>query len=359
MNEIFDMKNFLPEKIITSSNTTYPCNYQIYEKFISANFIANVTNQYKGIHGKRKHEQNLPRYLPLNQTFKVIGVLKAEMSTGKNNGKIQFCNSEPEIIRIALNWFKKFEIKENGWTWRLTFNKKLKLNESEEKIKMRELAARDFWIKETKLSLSKLAKTWVRYCGTEEGQMKADSPLWGSVTIEGGNSFLRALIVGFIKKISKNIEKLSAKEASLYLDGFFSGEGCFHKGKREILIPIKDNEERLRTKATMKKLNFDIDNDINCRQIKAIRTGGVKDLFIAYKLGLFKMNPTRRIKLLENLLNIQRFFMDAKPLKKEIKNIKPEIEREHQQLEAFLNQRKRRFELLRQDISRRSEKNRF
>lgn len=343
MDAKFDVANFLPENILTSSNTVHSCNYEIHEKFISASFMTKVTNQFPGIHGKRKHMQNLPRFLLSVETFRVIGVLQAEMSKGKNNGKIQFCNSEPEIIRCVLHWFKNFGIEEKHWSWRLTFNKKLKLRETPEKTAQREFSARDFWIREANLSLNKLAKTWARYAGTEEGKMKEDTPRWGTVIIEGGNAFLRALIVGLVCKVCKNLNGLSDRQISLYLDGFLSGEASFHRGKREILIPIKYDDERERVKKAMRRLKFVPNKDVPSRQIMSIKTGGMRDLFVAYRLNLFKMNPTKRVKLLENLLNIQRFPQDAKMFKNEIKFLQPQMKSEHKRVSKILNHKRKTF----------------
>ena len=343
MDAKFDVKNILPRNILTSSNTVHSCNYEIHEKFILANFTTKVTNQFPGIHGKRKHMQNLPRFLPLAETFRVIGVLQAEMSKGKNNGKIQFCNSEPEIIRCVLHWFKNFDIEEKDWSWRLTFNKKLKLRETSEETAQREFSARDFWIHEANLSLNSLAKTWARYAGTEEGKMKEDTPRWGTVIIEGGNAFLRALVVGLVNKVCKNLDGFSNNNISLYLDGFFSGEASFHRGKREILVPIKYDDERERVKKVMRRLNFVLDKDVPSRQIMSLRTGGMRDLFIAYRLNLFKMNPAKRIKLLENLLDIQRFPQDAKVFKNEIKFLQPQMKSEYDKTLKILNHKRKIF----------------
>ncbi|MBI5391473.1 hypothetical protein HZB00_00565 [Candidatus Woesearchaeota archaeon] len=113
--EYFDLKEFLPDLIITSSGKQCKLNAGADKLYIS---LAYQTEQFNNAKGEFSF--TIPRFISKNQeTFEVLGLLQGEM--GKtHNGCLVFANSEPKIINKVLKWFEReLEIKRVHWKWYL------------------------------------------------------------------------------------------------------------------------------------------------------------------------------------------------------------------------------------------------
>ena len=325
-----DLTDYLPTEINISTNSTHKLLALATNNIINLRYITPVSNQTNLIVGKRIHNFKIPRNVSSN--FRVLGLLQAEMSKGKNNGKIQFVNSEPEILKLVIDWFKEFGLQIRDWKWRITINKKLNYD------KEMEIKIKEFWKRQTYF-LDENFKG-IRY-SEFEGSMLKNTSIWGSVTIEAGNTILRGLIVGVLDKVFNNLVNLSDKEKLEFLDGFCSGESCINR--RRIITAVKDDKKRTNIKNIMTSLNIDMDKEWPSRGAYSIVASGFSDLFKIYKYRICRTHPEKWLRVLNDLLSIQRFDRNARPLKNEFLMMKKQIQLESIEIKEYLEKRKSEF----------------
>ena len=263
----------------------------------------------------------LPKKIPLDKlTMNALGLLQAEMTKYKRGiSNITFTNSEPIIINTVLEFFKRLDIKENDWSWSITFNFKLKEHETSEETKLREEEAERFWLKNTKISLEKRMNTFIQYTGNKKySNMRKKTARTGTLRINHSNIILCQFMLEFLDKIK---QFLVPEPIGHYLQGLFAGEASVHLTKYGSIndvnigaMPLKEKEFYVRC---LRILGITSTIESNC-----IRIHNLENLMKIYANDLLNLHPIRKKKFLTGLVNFKQI---PKILKTDYSSIKKEV----------------------------------
>jgi len=155
------------------------------------------------------------RFIPLNQiTLKVFGLIQAE-ATKVNYTVFDFSNSNPDLIKIIVNYFEKlWLIPRRLWKCEITYWKG-KINKELEK------GIKSFWSSLLKISPNQIK---IRE-GTSYRLSKKSKSKYGVVSLRLPNKVFRSTIIHVLKNyIYPSVEK-NSNLAGYYLCGLLSGDG--------------------------------------------------------------------------------------------------------------------------------------
>ncbi|MFA4887351.1 MAG: hypothetical protein WC595_04010 [Candidatus Nanoarchaeia archaeon] len=222
--EKLDLKEYLPEIILTGSGKQCVLSYYADDLYISVSYQTQQTNNAKG-----EYSFTFPRFISKSEeTFEVLGLLQAEMGKTQN-GCLNFTNSEPKIMNKVLKWFyKELDIKTEQWKWYLAANIQ-KPQDLENKRRIEEYLA-IYWTKNTPLLLANTHPTLVSYRDVEHLSLK--SAYYGVMIIEFKNNLFSQIFKNVLRIIT--YEKLLQQEINFirsFLKGLTAGEGCIECDK--------------------------------------------------------------------------------------------------------------------------------
>ena len=282
--EKIELTNFVPKQIISGKNNkNYDINITDDEDYLRLNYSVDLHNQ-TGIVGKKEHYFLLPKYIERNhEMFEVLGLLQAEM--GKtNNGCLNFCNHEIEIIKKVVRWFEReFDFPRKGWKWYIKVN----INEPLDQDYKKEVEDKvsNYWIKQIGLSLEQSYPKKVSYVkDTKNKKLKFYD--YGTLIIERKLNLFSQIIKKLVKDITQNILNYREEEIRSFMRGIIGGESCIeiHKSSKKYRIHITSNHKEER------------DIYISCLNrlgIYSKQYNNYKDLIISRKenhLKLFEQN---------------------------------------------------------------------
>ena len=244
----------------------------------------------------------IPRYLPKDKlTLNALGLLQAEMTKGtKRKSCISFTNSEPNLINVIMKFFKRFGVDENKWSWNITFNFKLKREESPTETVERESVSEQMWIQRTKISLNMRKNQYIYYLGNwKYDRMWPGTMRQGSLRIDYSNIILFQVILKLLEEIKKI---LVPEPVKYYLQGIFAGEACVKPNKywslREINVGVTNIQEKQFYSNSLLVLGIPSSKNKN-----SITIHSMENFLEVYKNNLLSLHPKRNEKFLKYLSN--------------------------------------------------------
>lgn len=307
-----------------NSNFRYSDTWKVIKKFDIKSFddlyVWFESNHYNNI---TIHYALLPKTLIIDEKFiKAIGLLDAEKSKFISKPKVvEFVNSEPQTIKLILEFFNKLLISNSKWKWKLIFNNKL--NNYQLSL------VRHFWNKEIGLDLNNELKTSFMI-----EKIQPNKNILGSMNISYNNLLMNNIITNIQNYVKKNIILKDTKLMYAYLNGYFSGEA--YVGKRQIQVASKDNNQLNFVMELLHSLG--IKYGIGSETINSpprLLISRIDDFIKLYENNVFDMHPGKRINLIKRLLdykNKHRFLINS-----EFKKI---LNKELYQLNEFIDKRK-------------------
>lgn len=240
-NQKFDLKTFLPNEIFSGAKGN-KCQMVTKENeaYLSLSYFSNVSSgKYES---RREYSACLKRYVNKNdETFEVIGLLQAEMGKTQN-GCLNFCNHEYQIIKKVMAWFEReLEIGCEDWRWYI----KLNINGPTELMYKAHIENKviSYWLNKTGIKLGmKYPKTVSYIKNTKNKRLRHYD--YGTLVIEYKNNLLSQVIKKFVKGVSYNLLNFDNEEIRRFMKGIIAGEGCI-----EISIPSKKFRVRITTKS--------------------------------------------------------------------------------------------------------------
>ena len=147
----------------------------------------------------------IPQIIPCDKlTLNALGLLQAEMTKHtKRSSSIIFTNSDPNLINTVINFFKRFGIQENEWSWNISFNFKLKSFETSRETKQREDKALSFWLENAKIESSRKRKKSLLYTGNKSTKSFDEGTMTnGSLIICYSNIILYQVVLNILNRIN-------------------------------------------------------------------------------------------------------------------------------------------------------------
>lgn len=250
-----DLLEFLPEKIFTGSGKEFPLNIAYDNEYINMSYLALKSS------GKLQHFQEYsittPRFISKNvETFEVLGLLQAEMGKTQN-GCLNFCNSEPKIVKKILRWFEKeFEISRKEWRWYVKINLR-EPNDEELYLQLMD-GVGEYWVTETYINFDKMYPKGLTFVKNTNNEI-ADNE--GTLVIEHKRNLLSQVIKNFVKKITYGkILQYDKELIRAFMRGIIAGEGCIEISKKDkkyrVHITATKEEERLIYKKCLENLEI-------------------------------------------------------------------------------------------------------
>jgi len=242
----------------------------------------------------------LPESISLKEEFfELIGFLDGEMCrkrayTGGSSVKVS--NSEPTLINQVLKGFEEFfQINRKLWTASLTINNKnLNFNEGNN------TSLKNFWSKETDISLNKFTKT------TIQKKYRSLFSERGIIQIRYSDTLFFLTLLEIMKNIRPIIIR-NRKFCAAYMRGVAAGEGGI--GKREdklriIHIGSTDEENKVFYIKCLKKMGI---TSINTYKLR-IEICGLENFVMLRNFDIFKYIPYRKKKFLDALKNLETSY---------------------------------------------------
>ncbi len=241
-----DLLEFVPNKVKCGKNRReYPLDRDSDNYYVMLSYRIKMAN-YIGFNAEREYSLTVPRYINWNQeTFKVLGLLQAEM--GKtDNSCITFANSEYKIINKVMRWFEKeLELDCDKWRWYIKIN----INEPEDESYKKEIEEKviNYWLNKTEINLGKKHPKTVSYIkNTKNKKLKYYD--YGTLIIEYKSNLLSQIIKRYVKFMSYKVPNLEKEEIRGFMKGILAGESCVelykYDKKYRVNISAVKKEER-------------------------------------------------------------------------------------------------------------------
>jgi len=306
-----------------NSNFRYSDIWKVIEKFNIESFDAlYVWFESHHYNNTTMHYALLPKTLIIDGKFiKAIGLLDAEKSKFTSKPKVvEFVNSEPQTIKLVLEFFNNLLIYNSKWKWKLVFNNRLN---------SRQLSiVKNFWSSEIGLDANNELKTSFMF-----KKIKPNKNILGSMVISYNNLLMNNIITNIQNYVKKKVILKDTKFMYAYLNGYFSGEA--YVGKRQIQVASQDPAQIKFATKLLDKLDIKYgmgNKTINCPP--RILISQIDSCIKLYKNNVFDIHTNKRISLIKRLLdykNKYRFLIDS-----EFRN---ELNNELYQLNKLINKR--------------------
>lgn len=264
------MLEFIPKNVKSGKKLIeYPLNINSDNYYIVLSYFTNMA-RHIGHNIKRGYYLTIPRYIRWsNETFEVLGLLKAEM--GKtHNGCIVFANSECRIINKVMKWFdEEIEIMSNDWRWYVKVN----INEPNEEDYKKEVEEKviNYWLNKTKIHPDKKHPKTVSYIrNTENKRIKYHDH--GTLIIEYKSNLLSQIIKRYVKLMSHKVPNLGKKYIRGFIRGILAGESSIVINKRskvfQVILTANKKYERDLYQNCLARLNINILQYKDCKDMR-------------------------------------------------------------------------------------------
>ncbi len=303
-NEKIDLVEFLPERVFSSDgNKEFLLNFKYDEIYINLSYTTYESSNKNG--HPQEYSFTIPRYINKNKrTFEVLGLLQAEMGKTQN-GCLNFCNSEPRVINIVLDWFEKeIEIPRRLWRWYIKINLQ-EPNYEEFSFELQDSLS-EYWVNKTGISFDKRYPKALTFVKNTKNEV-ADNE--GTLVIEYKRNLLSQVIKNFVRKIT--YEKILNYEEEFirgFMRGIIAGEGTIDLWKPDkryrVYVSVPKNEEKEIYYQCLKKLGI---NSIKYKGDKLVISKRQNNIQLL-KQRLVTLSPNKYDKffyMMQQYLNIQ------------------------------------------------------
>ena len=305
--EKIELIDFVPKQVISGKNNkNYDINITDGEDYLRLNYSVGLHNQ-TGLVGKKEHYFLLSKSIERNQEmFEVLGLLQAEM--GKtNNGCLNFCNHEVEIIKKVVRWFEReFDFPRKEWRWYIKVNINDPLNQDYKKEVDDKVT--NYWIKQIGLSLEQAYPKRVSYIKYTKNK-KLKSYDYGTLIIERKLNLFSQIIKKLVKDMTQGILNYRNGEIKSFMRGIIGGESCveIHKPSKKyrIFVSAKKFEERKLFQDCLKKLKIDSTNYKNFHGLVISRKENHLKLFEQKLMCTSRKKYNKFLKLLKQYPNLK------------------------------------------------------
>jgi len=247
MNEKIDVLDFIPKTVFVGKNQKISdLNIKFDDLYIYLSYRTNIVNKGE-ITGVKEHSLTIPRFVSRNkETFEVLGLLQAEMGKTQN-GCLNFCNHEYNLVNLVMNWFEnELEINSGAWKWYVKVN--INEPEDEEYKKKIEEKVISYWLRKTKVNIEQRYPKAVSYVKNTQNKILSFYG-YGTLIIEQKKNLLSQIIKQFVKSITYERILVSREEDIRgFMRGIIAGESnveIFTPDKRyRVYITAKDDFER-------------------------------------------------------------------------------------------------------------------
>lgn len=267
---------------------------------------------------KKNYHLTLRRFIDYNnETFEVLGLLKAEM--GKtDNGCVNFSNCEPRIINKVLEWFdKEIEISPKKWKWYIKVNMK----EPEDKKYRLEIEnkLKKYWLEKTNINYESKYPLSVSY-KNDSIHEKLNICNKGTLVIEFKSNLFSQIIKNYVEKFSLEVLNLGEEEIRNFMRGVIAGEGCISFNKKEgnfrVLISSTKKDERDLYQDCLKRLNIESCNYDDSKDIKISKKENVIKLYSQRLICLHLARYNKFLTMIHSYKNKEGLFEQTKPWNK-------------------------------------------
>jgi len=290
-----------------------PTKFKVKKNFLWAMISSDrVASWYLG-ENEHTYFLTLPKKVTLDETFwEAIGLLQGEMIKsikGKSRHYASFTNSQPDLVRLVLNFFERFHISPDKLSYQVILNSRDLTEEHASSLKKDAL---NYWIQKTGTPANRFVGV---YCDKRYASMEP----YGSVSAKYYNTVFRFFLQGLVEwgmKISEERKDVTPA----YLRGIFAAEGNINLASNNSLnfisIGVKKKRERQHYQRCFKNLGIGPVGSIPTISDQEAKTKGWKKgtggyLFIQgwknfeklYHLGLTKLYPKKELKFLFGLSN--------------------------------------------------------
>jgi len=297
--EQIDLLNFIPKKVISGKkNKEYRINIKERNGYLLLNYKSDINKEYPLM---------IPKFINKNnETFEVLGLLQAEM--GKtNNGCINFCNHEVEIVKKVMTWFEKeLEITSNDWRWYIKVN----LNDPINKEYKKEIENKviNFWLNKTNIKKDNIYPVKVSYIKNTKNK-KLKSYDYGTLILEYKNNLLSQIIKNYVKEISYNILNHNNNFIREFMKGIIAGESCIEINKDfkkyTIHICANDKKEKNIYQKCLNKLGIKSKQYKNCKDLIISKKENHLKLFQQKLICTSRKKYNKFLKLLKQYPNFK------------------------------------------------------
>ena len=248
-NEKFDMMDFVPSEIYSGKNgNKYLLEVKEWNQYLMISYKV-PQSKWKGLtgNGYRVYDDSIKRYINKNNdTFEVLGLLQAEMGKTQN-GCLNFCNHEYQIMNKVMLWFEKeFEILQTWWKWYIKIN----INEPNDSQYKKEIETKvvNYWLEKTNINSDMAYPKKVSYIKNTTNK-KLGFYDYGTLIIESKKNILSQVVKKFVKDITyEHILNSERSYLQNYMRGIIAGESNVEIDKKSkkfrVFITAKEDCER-------------------------------------------------------------------------------------------------------------------
>ena len=293
-----DLLDYIPERIVSGKNgKSYETMVEPDDDSYILSYQYLISNQFSRNAGTKRMSMRIPQYIDSSpHTFQVLGLLHAEGSKTAR-GTYTFCNNQPNIINLVLDWFEKqFNIPPNKWKW------SIKLNIKEPKKNYKELVEKKvagFWTKNTRIVPEKCFPKKVTYIKNVNHTVRKDTD-FGSLVLEIRWNIFNEFVRNFVNKIFLNYSKFSISQLKEFMKGILAGESNVEihlpsKCYRIFLSAIQD-AERIAYKKMLSRVGI---KSIDYPKIHAVVISKKENILKVHKLKLMEIHKEKYKKFLQ------------------------------------------------------------
>src|SRR3989338_1146922 len=261
-DEKIKLRQFVPERVMNNKGLDKSYDLRIIEDdYLSLSYDVPAHNQ-TGLVGKREFSIVFPASINRNrETFEVLGLLQAEMGK-KQDGKINFCNHEYQIINKVVKWFEdQLSFPKENWNCYIKVN----INEPEDENYRKDVEDKvvHYWINKSGLPLEQYYPKKVSYV-KHNNHKKLKFYDYGTLIIEKRGNIFSQVIKNLVKQTTQNILNYRDHEIRDFMRGIIAGESNVEfnqiSGHYRIFISAKYFEERQVYYNCLKRLEIESTN---------------------------------------------------------------------------------------------------
>jgi len=250
----------------------------------------------------------MPEKLPLDKiTLNALGLLQAEMTKHtKRASSIIFTNSNPALITLVMDFFKRFGIHDDDWSWNITFNYKLKNFENLSDTQKRERKSLRYWLKNTNINLGSKRNKFMLYGGNKKYKnFDKETVRSGTLVICHSNIILYQFILEILSRINELF--IDAEKTTYFLQGLIAGDGSLKFTPTGSIDNVNIGAIELKEKKVIVSYlkNIGIESSFSKGDKNAVRIFNRKNFFKIYEYGLFDLHKERKHRFLKGLIRFK------------------------------------------------------